>query len=68
MKSVPLINSGAAYILVGMAAQNGADMPTVRFLVDTGATRTTIPKSMLIDTLGYTDEYIQANKLNNLKE
>jgi len=63
MKSVPLFHSGAAYIFIGMAARNGVDMPTLRFLVDTGATRTTIPKSILIDTLGYTDGFIQKNKV-----
>jgi len=63
MKSIPLINSGAAYIFIGMAALDSENMPTLRFLVDTGATRTTIPKSILIDTLGYTDDYIQNNKI-----
>lgn len=37
-------------------------MPKLQFLVDTGATRTTIPKATLIDRLGYTDTYIQSNK------
>jgi len=63
MKSIPLINSGAVYIFVGIAAQKGVDMPTFRFLVDTGATRTTIPKNILKDLLGYSEEYIQKNKI-----
>ena len=63
MKSVPLSRSGAAYIFIGMATQNGIDMPTLQFLVDTGATRTTIPKDILLSVLGYTDEYIQSNKI-----
>ena len=63
MKSIPLINSGAAYIFVGMAAYNDVDMPTFRFLVDTGATRTTMPKNILKDMLGYSEDYIQSNKV-----
>ena len=31
--------------------------------MDTGATRTTIPKDALISELGYTEEYIQSNKV-----
>ena len=61
MKSVPLSRSGAAYISIGIAAHNGVEMPTLKFLVDTGATRTTIPKDALLSELGYTDEYIKSN-------
>jgi predicted aspartyl protease len=63
MKSIPLLSSGAAYMFVGISAYNGVDMPTFRFLVDTGATRTTIPKNILIDTLGYSEEYIENRKI-----
>jgi hypothetical protein len=38
-------------------------MPGRKFLVDTGSTGTTIPKDFLVSMLGYTDEYIQSNKL-----
>jgi len=62
MKSVPLLRTGVANISVGMAAFDGISMPQRKFLVDTGATRTTIPKDFLVSMLGYTEEYIQDNK------
>ena len=63
MKSIPLQPNGAAVIYVAIAVQNGTIMPQRRFLVDTGATRTTIPKKLLIDTFEYTEDYIQKNKI-----
>ena len=62
MKSVPLSRSGAAYISIGMVALDGVEMPKLKFLVDTGATRTTIPKDALVSELGYTNEYINSIK------
>jgi len=38
-------------------------MPNWKFLVDTGASGTTVPKSFLINMLGYTEDYIQGNKV-----
>jgi len=63
MKSVPLLHNGVASLFVGMAALDGASMPQRRFLVDTGATKTTIPKAVLVNALGYTEEYIRRNKI-----
>jgi len=63
MKFIPLQPNGAAVIYVAIAVQNGTIMPQRRFLVDTGATRTTIPKKLLIDTFEYTEDYIQKNKI-----
>jgi len=63
MKYIPLQPNGAAVIYVAIAVLNGRVMPQRRFIVDTGATRTTIPKKMLIDTFEYTDDYIQSNKV-----
>jgi len=63
MNSVPLQKSGAAFIRVGMSAIHGAEMPVSWFLVDTGATRTTIPKSTLVERLGYDDNWILNNRI-----
>jgi len=63
MKSIPLLRTGAAFIFVSMAAFDGVTMPNWKFLVDTGASGTTVPKSFLINMLGYTEEYIQDNKV-----
>jgi len=63
MKSIPLLRTGAAFISVSMAAFDGVTMPNWKFLVDTGASGTTVPKNFLINMLGYTEEYIQDNKL-----
>jgi len=63
MKSIPLLLSGAAKLSVAMAATDGVTMQKQQFLVDTGASSTTIPKDVLVDVLGYTDSYIQNNKV-----
>jgi len=63
MNSIALMRTGIANISIGMATLDGIEMPMVKFLADTGATRTTIPKKVLVDELGYTDEYIQNNKV-----
>ncbi|MDR2570955.1 MAG: retroviral-like aspartic protease family protein [Oscillospiraceae bacterium] len=63
MKSIPLAHVGAAIMNVSMASLNGRDMPTRQFIVDTGATRTTIRKNYLTRALDYSEEYIQKNKL-----
>jgi len=63
MKSIPLLKTGVANIFLGMAMLDGLEMPVLKFLVDTGATRTTIPKETLVEELGYTEEYIKNNKV-----
>ena len=82
MRSVPLMRSGVAYITVGVASlrdsekilsddekfRRGAEMPKMRFLWDSGATQTTILKKRLIDDLGYTEAYIQKNKIRITEE
>ena len=64
MISIPLQQTGAANLYVALTAFDGISMHQRRFLVDTGATRTTIPKSVLIKELNYTEEYISLNKLH----
>ena len=63
MNSTALYRSGAAYVPVGIATLDGMHMPKLLFLVDTGATKTTIPKATLVKHLGYTDAWIQRNKV-----
>jgi len=63
MNSIRLVRSSAAIISIGVAAIDGISMSRLEFLVDTGATHTTIPKSTLQESLGYTNDYIQANKI-----
>lgn len=62
MISTPLMPTGAAPLEVSIATQDNIMMRNWNFLVDTGATRTTIPKKVLLDVFKYTDEYIQNNK------
>jgi len=62
MKSIALLHNGVSKITIAMAALDGAAMPQRKFLVDTGATRTTIPKNILTNELKYTEEYISNNK------
>jgi len=62
MKSVSLQESGVARISIAMATLDGASMSKLRFLIDTGATRTTIPKYKLVNELGYTDAFMQESK------
>ena len=63
MNSIVLNNSGAAYIKINIASLKGVSMQKFEFLIDTGATITTIPKGYLIKALGYTDKYILDNKI-----
>ena len=63
MKSIPLLKTGVANIFISMAMLDGLEMPVLKFLVDTGATRTTIPKETLVEELGYTEDYIQNSKV-----
>jgi len=58
-----LLVNGAAYVLIDFADLEGKDMHGFMFLVDTGAIRTTIPKKHLMEILGYSEEYIQSNKI-----
>ncbi|MCL2223037.1 MAG: hypothetical protein FWC20_11700 [Oscillospiraceae bacterium] len=63
MKSEPLQVSGAVFLDVSLATFDGKSMETWGFLVDTGATRTTVPKRFLVKLLGYTEEFIQSHKI-----
>ncbi|MCL2087510.1 MAG: retroviral-like aspartic protease family protein [Oscillospiraceae bacterium] len=63
MNYIPLQKTGAAFIEVAIATINGDKMSYKSFLVDTGATVTTIPKSVLIEELGYTEGFIKKNKV-----
>jgi len=62
MNSIALLHNGVSKITIAMAALDGITMPQRKFLVDTGATRTTIPKNILINELKYTEEFIKDNK------
>jgi len=62
MKSVPLLRTGAANVAVSIASFDGVAMPQQKFLVDTGASGTTVPKDFLLNILGYTEDFIQAHK------
>ena len=62
MKSIALLHNGVANITIAMVALDGITMPQRKFLIDTGATRTTIPKTILVKELGYTEDYIKNNK------
>jgi len=63
MIPVKLLPNGTAFVSIHIAPLGGREMATHTFLLDTGATRTTIPKYFLLDSLGYTEEYIQANRV-----
>jgi hypothetical protein len=62
VKSVKLVENGAAYKNVFVAPLDGKTMERIPFLIDPGATRTTINKKLLTK-LGYTDEWIMKNKI-----
>jgi predicted aspartyl protease len=55
--------NGATYKEIFIAPLNGKKMLNHPFLLDTGATKTTINKSLLI-LLGYTNEWIERNKIS----
>ena len=63
MISIPLLQTGVANLYVALTAIDGVTMPKRRFLVDTGATRTTIPKTVLVNALSYAEEDIERNKI-----
>jgi len=63
MISTPLLHNGIALLEVNMTAFDGISMKNWEFIVDTGATRTTIPRTVLVDVLKFTDDYIQSNKV-----
>ncbi|MDR2728607.1 MAG: retroviral-like aspartic protease family protein [Chitinispirillales bacterium] len=48
---------------VNIATINGSAMKALPFIVDTGATTTTINKNWLLADLGYTESWIQKNKI-----
>ena len=55
--------SGVAFLRVNIATLKGDILIPQTFLVDTGATSTTIPKRILINDLGYSEDYITKNKI-----
>ena len=63
MKSIPLRRYGVALMPVNIATVCGVEMKTIPFIVDTGATRTTINKKWLIADLGYTEDWVQKNRI-----
>jgi len=63
MISTPLLHNGVALLEVNMTAFDGISMKNWEFIVDAGATRTTIPRTVLVDVLKSTDDYIQSNKV-----
>jgi hypothetical protein len=62
MKHVKLKENGAGYEDVFVAPLSGKIMVRTPFLLDPGATRTTINKTLLT-TLGYGEEWLQKNKI-----
>jgi len=62
MRYVDLSPNGAAYIPIYLASSDGKTMVKTMFLLDTGATRTTINFKML-SKLGYTKEWVEENKI-----
>jgi hypothetical protein len=62
MKPVELKENGAAYEYIYVAPFGGKTMRKFPFLLDPGATRTTINKSLLTK-LGYTNDWILQNKI-----
>ena len=63
MRPIPLTENGAAFVTLHIAPLDGRKMVSQRFLLDTGATQTSIPKKFLVSALGYTEEYVQANRV-----
>ena len=63
MNFIPLRRSYAAHGQVNIAHTDGKTMHKLLFLVDTGATHTTIPRTLLENDLGYTSKYINDNKI-----
>jgi hypothetical protein len=63
MKYISLKKNGVALIQISLAAYDGVNMRTSSFIVDTGATVTTINKNFLTETLGYTADYLENNKI-----
>ena len=68
MKPIKLRADGAAFVDVHIAPLDGRQMETEPFLLDTGATSTSIPKSFLVERLGYTEDYIQTHRILLPKE
>ena len=62
MRYIHLKENGAGYTNVFVAPLSGKIMEKTPFLLDPGATRTTINKTLLTG-LGYTDEWLQKNKI-----
>jgi len=63
VKYVELSPNGAARIRVDLATNDGKGMKMAMFLLDTGATRTTINSKILSD-LGYDKKWIEINKIS----
>ena len=62
MKHVEMRENGATYEHIFVAPLSGKVMRKFPFLLDPGATRTTINKSLLTK-LGYTEDWISQNKI-----
>jgi len=62
VKHVEMRENGAAYEHIFVAPLSGKVMRKFPFLLDPGATRTTINKSLLTK-LGYTDDWISLSKI-----
>lgn len=62
MRYIILRENGAAYKNIFVAPLGGKIMERFPFLLDPGATRTTINKSLLTK-LGYTEDWISKNKI-----
>ena len=70
MNFVKLQPNGVARVSVYAAKLDNKGMQDISFLIDTGATRTTLNKSILLDFMGYTEEWLQKNRIvlaENLK-
>ena len=68
MKYLPILSNGIARINVGLSSFDNKHMIELPFLLDTGATRTCINKFILIKKLGYTEDWINKNKIVFPKE
>ena len=63
MRYLPILSNGTARVTVNLSTLDGFRMIELPFLLDTGATRTSINKSFLVKRLGYTDNWLQANRI-----
>ena len=64
----PILSNGTARATVGLSSLDGKRMVELPFLIDTGATRTSINKLFLVKRLGYTDDWLSKNRIEIPKE